>query len=416
MTETKHGFGMLFKSCMRLYTKNGASKLFQLLDLCQPDFKVSTYAQLASYLKEGESLAILKAYDILEILDMENHCRALATILQNVILTQEGIDLLVVTDAADSDNIILGYDTSNPPNADVCLQNKVDDALRKYVAICFDSKFHPMFVSWEVEVQPPREFFVDTPLGKIRVWAKGDSVSEYPGVYVDLICSDNETVPLACVEYTPSENTIAVDTYCDGNSCGEECERVIVKNIPGAELVEAKKLISDFLRAEFRDRNPDFSDLSHIPLMWTEYEDDDFEVNVYADLVNYSIDTDVTPFNGKPVRVSSYKYDTLRELIDEQLELLDFSSFTSIIDSEWVEFHKDPDARKWLAEKFPVGSRVLIPATVGSGKELRGVITGQTDKGYFAVLLDDGTDCILGFGLSVFGIDCTGFTGTEVQA
>ena len=63
--------------------------------------------------------------------------------------------------------------------------------------------------SFDITVAPPekpakREFFVDTPLGKLRVYAKRDidDPNDFPGVYVNLITpAAPQGDMLACVEY-----------------------------------------------------------------------------------------------------------------------------------------------------------------------------------------------------------------------
>ena len=48
-----------------------------------------------------------------------------------------------------------------------------------------------------------REFYIDTPLGKLKVWAKHDTDNpeDFPGVYVDLVQDGRDPELLACVEY-----------------------------------------------------------------------------------------------------------------------------------------------------------------------------------------------------------------------
>ena len=48
-----------------------------------------------------------------------------------------------------------------------------------------------------------REYYVETPLGNLKVWAKHDTDSpeDFPGVYVDLIQDGKDPELLACVEY-----------------------------------------------------------------------------------------------------------------------------------------------------------------------------------------------------------------------
>lgn len=64
-----------------------------------------------------------------------------------------------------------------------------------------------------------REFFIDTPLGKLHVWAKHDKdcADDYPGVYVDLVSFwdlDGERDDmLACVEYDSADRVLQTCVY-----------------------------------------------------------------------------------------------------------------------------------------------------------------------------------------------------------
>lgn len=61
-----------------------------------------------------------------------------------------------------------------------------------------------------------REFFIDTPLGKLRVYAKHneDSPDDFPGVFVDYVRED-EDICLACVEYDSVAKGIYTHVYGD---------------------------------------------------------------------------------------------------------------------------------------------------------------------------------------------------------
>lgn len=61
-----------------------------------------------------------------------------------------------------------------------------------------------------------REFFIDTPLGKLHVWAKHetDCADDYPGVYIDLAGGDGECDGmLACVEYNSADMMLQTCVY-----------------------------------------------------------------------------------------------------------------------------------------------------------------------------------------------------------
>lgn len=59
-----------------------------------------------------------------------------------------------------------------------------------------------------------REFYVYTPLGKLRVWAKhtSDDPDDFPGVFIDLVCDRGDEM-LACVEYDSIEKGLQTCVY-----------------------------------------------------------------------------------------------------------------------------------------------------------------------------------------------------------
>lgn len=68
-----------------------------------------------------------------------------------------------------------------------------------------------------------REFYIDTPLGKLKVYAKSavDHPEEYPGVYVDLIRDGHPDELLARVEYDSYMGSLVTFVY-DALKCGDE--------------------------------------------------------------------------------------------------------------------------------------------------------------------------------------------------
>lgn len=56
-----------------------------------------------------------------------------------------------------------------------------------------------------------RRFVIETPLGKLEVYAKhdkSDCAEDYPGVFIDFVREDGATVVLACVEYDPDKDLL----------------------------------------------------------------------------------------------------------------------------------------------------------------------------------------------------------------
>lgn len=63
-----------------------------------------------------------------------------------------------------------------------------------------------------------REFFVDTPMGQLRVYAKhaNDHPEDYPGVYIDLIRPGVERIdsdPVCTVEYESCNKKLQTVAY-----------------------------------------------------------------------------------------------------------------------------------------------------------------------------------------------------------
>lgn len=63
-----------------------------------------------------------------------------------------------------------------------------------------------------------REFYIETPLGKLKVWAKHDidCATDFPGVYVDLVREGKGDELLACVEYIPYGDYLQTCVYQPG--------------------------------------------------------------------------------------------------------------------------------------------------------------------------------------------------------
>lgn len=100
-----------------------------------------------------------------------------------------------------------------------------------YAYQCLDCD-EDFFASEAIDETPanPREFFVETPLGMLRVYAKyeNDCADDFPGVYVELM--RDEIAPeenlLCCVEYNPEFSRIQTNVY----QYGEDEPREIVSN------------------------------------------------------------------------------------------------------------------------------------------------------------------------------------------
>lgn len=95
-------------------------------------------------------------------------------------------------------------------------------------------------------------------------------------------------------------------------------------------LIKAKELITGFLMDEYLLTNKSelgdtFDDMENIPIAYTTTEDDEQEIQVNADLINFKITTYLDD-----VIHSENKYSTLQELIDNELKYLAFDNLVSL--------------------------------------------------------------------------------------
>ena len=87
-----------------------------------------------------------------------------------------------------------------------------------------------------------------------------------------------------------------------------------------SQLDTAKGLISDFCEREYGSE-VEFTDLRHIGLACTTTEDEKHILQVDADLVDYAV-----CYLVDGVQIHQDKYETLSDLIDQELSVLDFDS------------------------------------------------------------------------------------------
>ena len=88
-------------------------------------------------------------------------------------------------------------------------------------------------------------------------------------------------------------------------------------------LEKAKRLINEFCLSEY-DHGCEFKDLEHIGLAYTTTTDDLHDLQVEVDLVNYKM---VALVDWKVA--DEVQFDSLEQLIEQELELLDFENLIS---------------------------------------------------------------------------------------
>lgn len=351
-----------------------------LISRCSKDFQNKFWEAVES----AESVA-----DMLEGFNPDCPLMALATILAEAVYEGYNIRLTADIDFADSDVVILAMPDDDPQRLSYS-NDYLKNALSYFTdMLSWRNRYQPEYVSWHEEVKYERQFEVITPIGKLRIRAKSedDANEEYPGVYVDFIAhNSNEEVSLACVEYSPSDDTIAIDVNYDEKNV----ERFYRKDLPGAMLATAKNYIKDFLHREYgSDAEEDFHDLSRVPIAWgCPDEQEQVEVNVYADLENFYFHTYLTAPEQNAVLVSTNSYSSLEELVYNELDSLDYDSLVTILHEEWVAFSANTGTQVWLRGAFPVGATRHFD---GFNTDYDGTIKGQTDSGRIIVEQSDGT-------------------------
>ena len=106
------------------------------------------------------------------------------------------------------------------------------------------------------------------------------------------------------------------------------------------ELEEAKQLILDFCMEEY-GHDCDFRDLSNVEIAYTDLEDEnvpdggEHAIQASIDLEHYSVNLTI---DGKLVAQNSY--ESLRDLIDNELKYLDFGELTYVSEADWQRFHE----------------------------------------------------------------------------
>ena len=94
------------------------------------------------------------------------------------------------------------------------------------------------------------------------------------------------------------------------------------------QLDRAKTLIDDFCTYDYAS-HADFSDLSRVNIAYTTVGDEDIPLQVHVDLERYKIEREL---DGKPL--DTRQYSSLQELIENELEGMDFQELAAVSDAE----------------------------------------------------------------------------------
>lgn len=115
-------------------------------------------------------------------------------------------------------------------------------------------------------------------------------------------------------------------------------EREFLSEEPEPALLEiAKEFINDFCEAEY-DSPADFSDLEKVGIAYTTVTDEEIPIQVNADLVHYRIER----YLGGQF-LERRQYESLDELIQNELAELDFDDLISVSDAELESIGATPE-------------------------------------------------------------------------
>ena len=173
---------------------------------------------------------------------------------------------------------------------------------------------------------------------------------------------DDENVMLSNPKYPLLSEDMPRNVFERRLRESEVNDHLIVQN--EVDLTEAKRLIDEYCLDEF-ESEADYADLEHVALAFTTTEDGEHTVEAQADLAHFSINRYV---DGQ--LFESRSYDSIEELISNDLQALDFSDLTYLDQQEAVvsypveeevQAEEAPDVAigtviKWNGRKYEVES------------------------------------------------------------
>ena len=111
---------------------------------------------------------------------------------------------------------------------------------------------------------------------------------------------------------------------------------------PQEELDEAMRVINEYVKEEFDSDSADYEDLRAVSLAFTSTEDGEHNIEVNVNLIDFSL----LKYVDKTL-VEEVKYDSLAELIRNELEGMSFDDLVYLTDEQLAPFYKeDAEANK----------------------------------------------------------------------
>ena len=257
------------------------------------------------------------------------------------------LDAVIPTEAQQIEHIDRA-ESEKSPSAFVLSQAEIENELRKHGSGFAGGKQRIMAL---YQTQPDRKLrakalakeygigghshdFLDGSRGFVNHDWKGLEFDHYP---------DHQKITL---KWTQVEQYIDLMIQSDRYLTDKEKEHYTppapVSAKPDSTLIHAKNLIREFCLEEY-DSEPDFSNLAKIGIAYTHATDEDIPIQVNIDLVGYRVER----YLGE-VLIDERQYESLEELVETELEALDFSELVSVTDEELEHYHNKAEERPAL--------------------------------------------------------------------
>ena len=154
----------------------------------------------------------------------------------------------------------------------------------------------------------------------------------------------------------------------DGKLTEEELSRLM----SDPEMQEAIGLIEDFVLEEYNDDSVDIRNPRQVGLAYGVSDSGAFEIQVDVNLLDFSISQTV---DGKCVETR--QYDSLRELIDQELAFLDYGQLIYL--EPHIEEQLEADLYQRVMEEEAAGAREGVEPTMQEPTAKQGVPTTQEE-------------------------------------
>ena len=153
----------------------------------------------------------------------------------------------------------------------------------------------------------------------------------------DMLDDNQYGVPMSVVVYRDKDGSTIPTDFVERFDPPPQGYEILdyEKERPESSLDRAKKLIDDYCEREFGGES-EYDDLTKVPIGHTTLEDEEIPMQVYADLINCRIDRYLDL-----KLVERREYDSLEDLIANELNALDFAELISFTDEQLEAAKRD---------------------------------------------------------------------------